>query len=80
MLLISIAAIADILRLYGTNIFSLEDDNENTEGGSLRRRLNGTRRLYRVEDMEDLDNFDFNSVTWKDIVDILLDMLDDEVS
>lgn len=73
----SVAAICDLLRVYGPKLFSSEKDTNNSTSSVH----NATRRkLYRNEAMDDVTVMDHGSLNVEIIIEIVLDMLDDEVN
>lgn len=74
-LLASISAVADIMRVHSSSVFSKEDDDECEQTpaeGSARRML--------PRDLSDENlAIELQNVGSRDIVDILLELLDDEV-
>ncbi|XP_072382849.1 condensin complex subunit 3-like isoform X2 [Diabrotica undecimpunctata] len=80
-LMISIKAITDIFRVYGYNIFGSKDStmvssNGNRSNLSLTTSFN-KRRLYGIDQSDDSVILVHN---WETIVEVILNMLDDEIS
>ncbi|KAJ8975351.1 hypothetical protein NQ317_000279 [Molorchus minor] len=72
----SVAAVCDLIQLYGSEIFGTDEDTTNTTTNT-----NNTtrRRLYRNEGADDVTVIDNNNrMNVEFIIEIVLDMLDDE--
>lgn len=85
-LFVTIDSVSDLLRVYGTDILQKDDKNStktdevvalNTTTGG--RRRNGGRRLYNADSNGDFDIQNVGEITYKDVLDILADLMDDEV-
>lgn len=86
--MVSICAASDLIRVYGLDIFQNEESTSNDDNTcftssstntTMKRRL-GARKLYTMDQNADLESFNIESVGFGDVIDILLDILDDEVS
>lgn len=81
-LFVTLEAVSDLIMIYGREILQCDEMNTTQSDetiNSTRRRL-GDRRLYNDDD----HNTDFGvdsirEITFKDIVHILADLMDDEV-
>lgn len=67
-LMTAIATICDILLCYGIGIL-----------GENSQRLQRTRKLYEIQDLDDIASIDLENISVGDIIDIMTDILDDEV-
>ncbi|KAJ8943244.1 hypothetical protein NQ318_009935, partial [Aromia moschata] len=71
----SVAAVCDLMRFYGPEIFGSEEDSNHTTSTQNTTR----RRLYRNECLDDVTAVDQTRMNVEFIIEIILDMLDDEV-
>lgn len=81
-LFITIDAVSDLIRIYGQEILQGSDRNSTKSDESAlltSKRRNGVRRLYNADRNDDFDPENIGEVTFKDVIDILVDLLDDEV-
>lgn len=81
----TVEAVSDLIRIYGTEIFQGNEPNAtnvdetvSTANGAKRRF--GGRKLYNADDDSKFDMDNIEEITFRDVVDILVDLLDDEVS
>lgn len=82
-LFVTIDAVSDLVRVYGTGILQGETGNnaatsETSTMNSTSARQGG-RRLYNADCHAEFEVDNIEEVTFKDVVDILADILDDEV-
>lgn len=88
-LLVTIEGANDLLMLYGTEILKDSDKSNmtatttsndtvllNTTG---RRAAASSRKLYNADEIGDLDANDAEEITFRDVLDFLADLMDDEV-
>lgn len=80
-LFVTIEAVVDLIRVYGTEILHCDDLNmtRSDETMNSTRRL-GERKLYKDDQNTDFGVDNIREVTFRDVVDILADLLDDEVN
>ncbi|XP_018322189.1 condensin complex subunit 3 [Agrilus planipennis] len=82
--LTSIRVLSDLALLYGAKLFKRNSSFECTNGDltasniSVRRLANKSRRLYTINDTEELDSLVNRCLTLDELIESLLDMLDDD--
>ncbi|CAH1100124.1 unnamed protein product [Psylliodes chrysocephalus] len=77
-LMISVRAVSDLYRLYGPNIFGIMEEAL-MSNQSLNNTSSTKRRLYRSEDSDE-SVMPANTFHLETIIEIILDILDDEIS
>ncbi|KAJ8911523.1 hypothetical protein NQ315_000558 [Exocentrus adspersus] len=75
-LMVSVAAICDLMRIYGPNLFG---NGEDVSSSMLTQHNTTKRKLYINGSMDDLTSMHNDKLNIEVILEIILDMLDDEI-